>query len=157
MDLPQLNLPFYDPVLRNMGGKYQILDIIRKVYVALTPEEWVRQNFIHYLINDRGILPGLIAVEKQIQVNRLIKRCDLVVHTKTGKPVMIVECKAPGIRINQETLNQAIRYNLTLNINYMVLTNGLNHFCFAMDYAAQACNKLNYIPDYHELETVTET
>lgn len=153
MDLPHLNLPVFEPVLRIIGGKHQILDPIRKIYAALTPEEWVRQNFIHYLVNDRLIPPGLIAVEKHIRVNRLSRRCDLVVYTKTGKPAMVIECKAPGIKISQETLNQAIRYNLTLNIRYLVLTNGLNHFCFAMDYTSQACLKMDHIPDHQELET----
>jgi type I site-specific restriction-modification system R (restriction) subunit len=151
MELQQLNLPAIELKSRTVNERTEVFDPIRKVYVSLTPEEWVRQHFIHYLLTDRQVPAGLIAVEKQIKVNRLSKRCDIVVYNPNGQPLMVVECKAPKIRINQETYNQAIRYNLSLNIRYVVLTNGLNHFCFELDYDQQSHVQMDHIPSFREI------
>jgi hypothetical protein len=151
MELQQLNLPVIELKSRTLNGRTEIFDQIRKIYVCLTPEEWVRQHFINYLLTDRQVPAGLLAVEKQIKVNRLSKRCDIVVHDPNGKPALVVECKAPKIRISQETYNQAIRYNLSLNIRYMVLTNGLNHFCFKLDYENQSHVQMDHIPSFREI------
>jgi type I site-specific restriction endonuclease len=151
MEMQQLNLPLAELKTRTLNGKTEVFDHVRRSYVTLTPEEWVRQHFIHYLIADRLVTEGLIAVEKQIKVNRLSKRCDIVVHFPNGKPVMVVECKAPHIRITKDTFNQAIRYNLALNIRYIVLTNGMNHFCFELDYEKQSYVQMNFIPSYCEM------
>lgn len=146
-----LNLPDIDPRIRITGERSEIFDPIRKAWVSLTPEEWVRQHFIHYLLNDRLVPAGLIGVEKQIKVNRLIKRCDIVVHLSSGNPVMIVECKSPHVSISRQTFDQAIRYNLALNINYLVLTNGLVHYCFRLDYRNQMSLQMKHIPSFAEL------
>jgi len=97
--------------------------------------------------------PGLIAIEKQIKVNRLARRCDIVVFRQAGKPIMIVECKSPQVNIGKEALGQALRYNLALNIDYLVLTNGLAHYCFKLDYAKHTGNQIKYIPSFEELDS----
>lgn len=124
-----LNLPQFPYKVRMDGQSKEIFDGIRRKYVALTPEEWVRQHFINYLTQEMKYPGSLISIEKGLKVNTLQKRTDIVVHTREGKPWMIVECKAPEIEINEETLYQAGRYNLKLQVDYLVLTNGLDHFC----------------------------
>ncbi|MBE0662737.1 MAG: type I restriction enzyme HsdR N-terminal domain-containing protein [Bacteroidales bacterium] len=151
MDLPTLNLPAVTSSIRTIDGCTEIFDPIRKVFVVLTPEEWVRQHFINYLVSDRLFPAGLIAIEKQIRVNRMSKRFDIVAHFPTGQPAMIVECKAPSVKISLETFNQALRYNLSLNIHYLALTNGLTHFCFRLNYNDKTSRQLDHIPSYQEI------
>jgi len=124
-----LNLPEFPYKLRTDGQSKQIFDGLRRKYVALTPEEWVRQHFIQFLVNDKKYPASYISVEKGLKVNTLQKRTDIVIHDKTGKPWMIVECKSPEIEINEETFYQAGRYNMNLKVSFLVLTNGLHHFC----------------------------
>lgn len=151
MNLPTLKLPPVTASIRTIDGGTEIFDPIRKVFVVLTPEEWVRQHFINYLVSDRLIPAGLIAVEKQIRVNRMSKRFDIVAHLPTGQPAMIVECKAAHVKISQETFNQALRYNLSLNIHYLVLTNGLTHFCFRLNYDDKTSRQLDHVPTFQEM------
>jgi len=151
--LSRLNLPPYEYKLRSTDDRAEIFDPVRKLWIALTPEEWVRQHFINYLLTNSKVPPGLIAIEKQIKVNRLARRCDIIIFRQSGNPVLIVECKAPQVNIGKEALEQALRYNLALNIDYLVLTNGLVHYCFKLDYAKQAGNQLNYIPSFKELDS----
>lgn len=151
IEFQQLNLPAYNFRIRTDGDKKEIFDIVRKIYVALTPEEWVRQHFLNYLISDRMMPAGLIAVEKQIFVNRLSRRCDIVVYDTSGKPQMIVECKSPNVKINQQVFDQAIHYNISLNIKYLLLTNGISHFCFKLDYEHGNAIQLDHIPAFSEL------
>lgn len=124
-----LNLPEFSFRVRSTGQSKEIFDGIRRKYVALTPEEWVRQHFIRFLVEEMKYPVSFFSVEKELTVNTLKKRTDIVVYGREGNPWMIVECKAPGVEINEETLYQAARYNLKLNASYLVLTNGLNHFC----------------------------
>jgi hypothetical protein len=154
MQMPTLNLPTFSLKTRITGNRAEIFDPVRKLYVALTPEEWVRQHVINYLIADRLVPPGLIAVEKEIKVNRLSRRCDIIVFSKTGSPLMVVECKAPGVKITQDAFNQAMHYNLSLKIKFMLLTNGLKHFCFQLDYETQSSRQTDYIPSYNELSAI---
>ncbi|MDP2422857.1 MAG: type I restriction enzyme HsdR N-terminal domain-containing protein [Bacteroidales bacterium] len=147
----KLNLPAYNFTIREREGKPEIFDMVRKQYVALTPEEWVRQHFIRFLIEERQIPIGLIGVEKTIKVSRLSKRCDIIVFDRQGKPQMVVECKQPAVKIDHAAFEQATRYNLALLIRYMVLTNGLQHFCLALDYQQQTAIPVNYIPCFEEL------
>ena len=149
-----LNLPAINARIRTQNGRHEILDPVRKQYVAHTPEEWVRQHLIAFLIHDRKVPEGLIAVEKQITVNQLSKRCDIVVYNPSGNPVMVVECKSPSVKISKETYNQAVRYNLSLNIRYMLLSNGLSHFCFKLDYQDHKSIQLDYIPVFQELSGI---
>lgn len=151
MEFPQLNLPAFAFNVRVIGDKREIFDPVRKIFVTLTPEEWVRQHFLNFLVTDREMPAGLIAVEKQIFVNRLSRRCDIVVYDTGGHPAMIVECKAPRVKISRRTYEQAIRYNISLNIKYLVLTNGISHFCFELDYETGLSQQKNFIPSFHEL------
>ena len=105
-----------------------VFDVIRKKFVALTPEESVRQNWIRYLIEQMKYPRGFIAVEKKIVVNELTKRCDLIVHERSGKPFLLIECKSPDVAINQQVFDQIARYNLSLNVKYLVVSNGNTHY-----------------------------
>ncbi|MCF6279317.1 MAG: type I restriction enzyme HsdR N-terminal domain-containing protein [Flavobacteriaceae bacterium] len=128
-----LNLPTYQFKIKSSENKQLIFDKIRKKYVVLTPEEWVRQNFVEYLIKEKGYPVSLIAVEKQVTVNNLKKRFDILVFDKSGNHDIIVECKSPKIKITQETFDQIARYNLTLSAQYLVVTNGITHYYSKMD------------------------
>lgn len=127
--LQLLNLPEFDFAIKNNGQSKQIFDLVRKRFVSLTPEEWVRQHFLRYMIDFKNYPASLLAVEKQVNVNQLTQRADIVAYTRDGKPWLIVECKAPAVAINQETFLQAARYNQTLLVPYLALTNGMEHFC----------------------------
>ena len=113
-----------------IGNKTVVFDPLRKEYVALTPEEQVRQKVLHYLVETRKVAAGLIAVEYSIKVNNLPKRCDIVVFNNLGEPQMIVECKAESVPITEIVLDQAIRYYSGLNVKYLTLTNGITMFCY---------------------------
>jgi hypothetical protein len=130
----QLNLPKYSFKIKNRENKLYIFDIIRKKYVVLTPEEWVRQHFVHYLNMDKKYPKSIIAIEKQLKYNGLIKRTDILVFDKLGQPDIIVECKSPNIKISQDTFDQIARYNLKLNANFLVVTNGIQHFYCKLDH-----------------------
>jgi len=128
-----LNLPPFPFKLRTDGQSKQIFDGLRKKYVALTPEEWVRQHFISFLITEKKYPSSYLSVERGLKVNALHKRTDIVIYNKERKPWMIVECKAPGVEITEETFYQAGRYNIKLKVSYLVLTNGLSHFCMRLN------------------------
>ena len=143
-----LNLPTYKFKIKSRENKLFIYDIVRKKYVSLTPEEWVRQHIIHYLINDKNYPISLIAVEKKLIINKLTKRTDILVFTSKGAPNIIIECKAPSVKINQNSFDQIARYNLKLAANYLIVSNGLNHyFCF-MDVEKEQYVFLENIPNY---------
>jgi len=127
--MEKLNLPQVQFKTKQLGGKVQVFDDVRKKYVALTPEEWVRQHFIHFLINEQKFSAGLVAVEMLVKVNDLSQRADIVLYNRKGKPVIIVECKAPSVPITRAVFNQAARYNTMLKVEYLIVTNGLQHFC----------------------------
>jgi hypothetical protein len=148
----ELELPRYHIAVKTENGKTLILDIIRKKYVVLTPEEWVRQHFIHFLINEKKVPATLIAVEKSLMLNRLGKRTDIVVYNNKLQPLLIIECKAPEIKITQETFDQIARYNMTINAHYLIVTNGLQHFTCIIDHEKQAYTFLPDIPAYDELK-----
>ena len=132
-DMQPLNLPTYQFEIKSSENKQLIFDKIRKKYVALTPEEWVRQNFVAYLDQEKKYPLSLIAVEKQLTVNKLKKRFDILVFDKNGNHHIIVECKSPKIKISQDTFDQIARYNLALNAQYLIVTNGINHYYCKMD------------------------
>lgn len=143
-----LNLPSFEYNVKKADGKMFIFDILRKKYVTLTPEEWVRQHFIHYMIEQLNYPKSLIRIETGLVYNTLSKRCDITVFDRTGTPWLIVECKAPEQKIDQETLRQASVYNLTIKARYVVLTNGLKHICCETNYGQQAWKSLNELPAY---------
>ena len=145
MNLPELNLPKFDFKFH----ENYIFDEIRKKYILLTPEEWVRQNIIKYLNQNLSYPLQLLGIEKQIKVFGTIKRPDIIVFDKKFKPKMIVECKKPEIKITQKTLNQAINYFLELKAEYFLLTNGLRHYCCKI--TNNTCNFLQEIPSFDKL------
>ena len=147
-----LNLPEADFRMRDFGGKKEIFDGIRKKFIALTPEEWVRQHFVAYLVKSKNVPASLIGIEVSIKMNRLQKRGDIVVYNKSGKPCMIIECKAPEICITQDVFEQVARYNMTLNVNYLVVTNGLIHFACFIDHEKSDYQFLKEIPDFIEMQ-----
>jgi len=146
--MQQLNLPEVNLKIMNEKNKLKVFDIIRKKYVALTPEEQVRQQFIHYLINEKHYPKGLLAVEKQLKVYDTEKRADIVLYNSSGKPLVIVECKAPSINISQKAFDQITRYNMTFKAKYLIVTNGLKHFCCKPDYENNIYEFLKDIPNY---------
>ena len=141
-----LNLPQYAFKLKELGSSTQIFDAIRKKYVALTPEEWVRQNFLQYLIQDKNFPASLIAVEAGLKYNQMQKRTDVLVYNKLGNPYLMVECKAPEVKITQDAFDQIARYNMVFKVKYLVVTNGLNHFCCQMDYTTNTYQYLEQVP-----------
>ncbi len=143
-----LNLPQVKFRIKSNENTQLIFDIIRKKYVALTPEEWVRQHVVHYLITVRGYPKSLIAVEKQLTVNTLKKRFDILVFNTKGLPKIIIECKSPSIKITQKAFDQIARYNLKLNAEYLMVTNGLQHYYCTLDIINERYVFLKKLPDY---------
>lgn len=143
-----LNLPAFEYKLKKEEGKLWIFDVIRKKYVVLLPEEWVRQHFIHYLVNHLRYPRALVKVEGGLLYNQLSKRSDIVVFNRAGKPWMIVECKAPDIVMSEHVLFQAAVYNKTLQAQYLVVTNGMVHLCSAVDWQGGVTKKLDDLPAF---------
>ncbi len=127
--MEKLNLPQVQLRIKHLDDKIQVFDEVRKKFVALTPEEWVRQHFIHFLVKQQNFSAGLVAVEMLVKVNDLSQRADIVLYNRKGRPAVIVECKAPGVKITRAVFNQAARYNTKLKVDYLIVTNGLQHFC----------------------------
>ena len=149
--MQQLNLPEYTFRIKTEDGKTMIFDAIRRKFVALTPEEWVRQNFIEYLKTEKNYPASLMAVEKQIIINQLQRRFDLLVYSRTHQPCLIAEFKAPDVKITQEVFDQVVRYNMALKVAGIIVSNGLQHFACKMDYANNTYSYLREIPGYGEL------
>lgn len=150
--LPSLNLPAFQFNIQTEDKKTKIFDDIRKRFIILTPEEWVRQNVIRFLIEERAFPKGLIAVEKEIIVNQLKKRPDILVYHKNGSPLFMVECKAPEVAISQSTFDQAANYNIKLQLPYLMVTNGIQHYCASINFEKKSFQFLEQIPKYDELE-----
>lgn len=148
MSLPKLNLPYVDLKTKLEKGTMQVFDVVRKKYVKLTPEEWVRQHFIHYLKNERSYPFGLMGIEKMVKYNNLRTRADIVFYNRQAHPEMIVECKAPSLKITQDVFDQIAKYNFQLKVKYLVVTNGMQHFCCAMHYSKNDIEFLKDIPFY---------
>lgn len=146
--MQDLNFPKFEYRFKNTENKVSIFDVIRKKFVILQPEEWVRQHCIHYLISHKNYPISLINIEKELTINDLKKRYDIVVFNTDGSIFLIVECKAPKITINQATFDQIARYNLALNANYLMVTNGINHYYCQMDIEAKKYQFLKDIPVY---------
>jgi hypothetical protein len=147
--MQKLNLPSYHFKLKSSENKTLIFDKLRKKYMVLTPEEWVRQHFVQFLIAEKKYPISLIALEKQLTINNRRKRTDILVFNSDGKHEIIVECKAPCIKITQNTFDQIARYNLKLKANYLIVTNGLEHFYCKMDFEKETYVFLKEIPDYN--------
>ncbi len=126
----QLNLPSYNPSLKKDQGKVYIFDLIRKKYVFLTPEEWVRQHFVNYLIQELNYPKSLFRIEGSLSYNKLQKRSDILIFNRLGKPWMLIECKSPTIKLSQKAFNQVAVYNMTVGAQYIAVTNGMVHYCY---------------------------
>ncbi len=150
-DMFELNLPPYDVRLRGTQEKPEILDFLRRRYITLTPEEWVRQHFTHWLVEHKGYPKGMLGNEIELRLKQKKLRCDSILYNKEAKPQMIIEYKAPTIQIKQQVFDQISVYNLLLHVDYLVVSNGLQHYCCKMDYANQRYSFLQDIPDYKDL------
>jgi type I site-specific restriction-modification system R (restriction) subunit len=149
----QLNLPIAELKIKKENGKIYVFDRLRKQFVRLTPEEFVRQQFVSYLIEYKGYPSGLLANEIGIVLGNINKRCDTVLYDNYLQPLMIIEYKSPTTAINQKTFDQIARYNLALQVPWLIVSNGLQHFCCRMDSTKKEYVFLNELPEYGELRT----
>lgn len=150
---PKLNLPPTELRIISQEGLTKVYDPLRDKWVRLTPEEWVRQHFTAWLGSEYHYPASLTANEIGIEVNGTRKRCDTVVFRREGTPLIIVEYKAPDIHITQDVFDQIVRYNMSLRAEYLVVSNGLAHYCCRIDYASNSYHFIPRIPDYHEIMT----
>ena len=146
--MQKLNFPQYTFRFKNSENKIAAFDEIRKKFVILTPEEWVRMHVVQYLISEKKIPKSLINVEKQLKIGKRIKRYDVVVFNSEGKVNIIIECKAPSVKITQDTFDQIARYNMSLDATYLMVTNGLQHFYCQLDYELEKYHFLKSLPEY---------
>lgn len=149
--MQQLNLPPYEIKIRETDGRRTILDILRRKYVALTPEEWVRQHFVHFLIEQKGYPATLLANEVQLNVGNKLLRADSVLYGSDLHPRMIIEYKAPTVSITQKVFDQISVYNMLLKVDYLVVSNGITHYVCKMNYENQKYFFLREIPEYKDL------
>ena len=147
----RLNLPPYNISIRQHGGRDQIFDVLRRKFVALTPEEWVRQHFIHFLADHKGYPASLLANEVQLTVGEKHLRADTVLFSRDMRPRMIVEYKAPSVAITPDVFNQIAVYNTLLHVDYLVVSNGIEHYCRRIDYTTGQALPLDHIPTYDML------
>ncbi|MFO7999654.1 MAG: type I restriction enzyme HsdR N-terminal domain-containing protein [Marinilabilia sp.] len=153
--MKMLNLPKFTFRYKEESGKKFIYDEVRSKFVVLTPEEWVRQNFLRYMHEHLQYPRGLTGVEKMLKIGGMAQRCDIVLYNRKGRPVMIVECKAPSVVIGDSALQQAARYNTTLKVPYLVLTNGIHHYCIFTDISSGDYSTLPVFPKFGELQENT--
>ncbi|MDH6303804.1 putative type IV restriction endonuclease [Parabacteroides sp. PF5-5] len=146
-----LNLPGFDAKVTQKDGKPFIFDSLRRKYVALTPEEWVRQHFINYLVAEKKYPKELLANEITIKLNGTTKRCDTIVYNRFLAPIMIIEYKAPSVPVKRAVFDQIARYNASLRVRYLIVSNGMQHFCCRIDYDTQTYTFLESLPAYDEL------
>jgi hypothetical protein len=153
--LKQLNLPLYSFKIKGKEGSETIFDPQRKKWVKLTPEEWVRQHFVQYLIKEGGYPAGLIGIEMPFRFNTMKKRVDVLVHDRNGNPLMIVECKSPEIRISDfyedKVYDQIGEYNMQYNVLYVIVTNGMLNYAFKFNTEKKQYEHLLEIPLYKDL------
>lgn len=150
----QLQLPRYQFSIKKINNRMVIFDPFRKKMVRLTPEEWVRQNFLQFLILERGFPAPLLSVECQLKVNGLVKRCDALFYSQRSCPHVIVEFKAPNVPITQSVFDQAAVYNHRLNVRYFILSNGLVHYCCRLNHDTARYDFFEGIPSYEDLEAI---
>ncbi len=151
--MENLALPNFDFNIKKADGKILIFDAIRKKNVVLTPEEWVRQNLVRYLIEYLEFPKALIKVESGLRYNNLQKRSDILVYSRAGEPLLLVECKAPTTAINEDSLLQVSTYNATLNARYVLVSNGLKHYLFKVSHGKKDVTPMAELPKYDELES----
>lgn len=146
-----LNLPSFDAKIRKTESGFDIFDPLRRKYVVLTPEEWVRQHFVHYLVSEKKYPASLMANETGIKLNSLSRRCDTVVYNNRLEPLAIIEYKEPNVPITQQVFDQIARYSIVLRVKYLLVSNGMSHYCCRVDYEKQSYEYLTEIPEYAAL------
>ncbi len=149
----QLNLPQYSFRIKKQNEKLVIFDSQRKRYVALTPEEWVRQNFIRFLIEEKGYPAAYLAIEKQLNMNGMKKRCDAILYNEHAQPFLIIELKAPNVAISQATFDQVAVYNAKLKVDFFIISNGIEHFCCKVNLKTSRYEFFSEIPDFDQIVT----
>ena len=158
--LEELNLPFYGANVKTSGGRMLIQDVVRRKFVALTPEEWVRQHFVHYLMDEKGYPQERLANEVALTLNGMTRRCDTVVYGVGAEgrlqPRMIIEYKRAGVEITQRVFDQICRYNMVLQVDYLVVSNGLRHFCCKMNESRTGYVFLEDIPEWKDVKSGDE-
>lgn len=143
----ELSLPAFEYKVKKQGGTVLIFDVVRKKYVVLTPEEWVRQHVVHYLLEVKSYPIALVAVEREIDLYGLRRRFDVVVFDRKGEPWLLVECKAPSVQLTRQVFDQAFRYNITLAAPYVAITNGVTHYCGKIN----PTHGFSFLSDFPEL------
>lgn len=148
----RLNLPSYQLKLKkNKKNKLEVWDPLRKKYLILTPEEWVRQNFIEFLAAEKGYPKSLMQSEVSLKINTINKRADILLRNNLGNAILLVECKAPEVKITQDVFDQAARYNMVFEVDYMIITNGLAHYCCKLDHQNESYEFFEEIPSYESM------
>jgi hypothetical protein len=151
-----LNFPEFNYRIRPVAKGVEIWDILRKKYVRLTPEEWVRQHVINYLIHYKQYPQGLISVEKVLNYHQQERRTDIVAHNTQAKPCLLIECKAPEITLSDKTIEQSAIYNTKLKAPFVLITNGIKHYCFRFDFQLGKSSSVGYIPDFDEISKIID-
>jgi len=149
--MQKLNLPEYDLKLKTQSGRTMVFDPFRSKYLVMTPEELVRQLFARYLVEEKDYPASLMATEYSLTLNKMSKRCDIVVFNRNGKPLVLVECKSPDVSIGREVFDQVARYNMVFKVGYLLITNGLKHYCCRVDHQLGTVEFLDDIPVYAAL------
>ena len=150
-NMTALCFPKYPFRIKTEGTHQMIFDRIRKKWLVLTPEEWVRQHMLRYLAEDKNYPSSLMAIEMGLQLNGTKKRCDIAMYNNKGEAIALVECKAPTIKITQAAFDQIARYNMELKVKYLIVTNGLKHYCCVIDFDKKDYQFLNGVPNYQDL------
>ena len=145
-------MPTYSFKISGKKNPETIFDPVRRKYIKLTPEEWVRQNFVQYLVHEGKYPAGLIGIEVMFRLNKLKRRVDILIHNRRGEPVMIVECKAPEVRIDDKVFDQIVCYNMGLKVPYIIVTNGMDHYACKVDHENNKYEFLFVIPLYEDLK-----
>lgn len=148
----KLNLPPFAHKVQKTDGKTTIFDVIRKKYVVLTPEEWVRQHLVHYFIDYLGYPRTLISVESGLKFNQMDKRTDVVVYDRSACPLMVAECKSFKVALSDDVFRQSAIYNSSLQAPYLLISNGMEHYCCRLDHQAASYSFLDAVPAYHEMQ-----
>ncbi|HPT11146.1 MAG TPA: type I restriction enzyme HsdR N-terminal domain-containing protein [Bacteroidales bacterium] len=146
-----LNLPQYSHKIKRDQDGEKIFDPFRSRYVALTPEEWVRQHFLNYMVTALGYSPGLIKVEASFRLNSMLRRADILVYSREGNPVLIVECKAPEVKLSQTVFDQIINYNFNYCVRYLIVTNGITHYAAEVDREKKNISFLKKMPEFKDI------
>lgn len=150
--MEQLSLPTFSYKIKESEGKTFIYDVVRRKWLVLTPEEWVRQHMVHYLKNHFGFPLALMNVERGTTYNKLQKRTDICIYSPTGRPLLLIECKAPQIPISSDTVQQAAVYNQSLQAAYLLVTNGIHHYCWRVGQDGISLEPLQELPTYDQMK-----